>query len=54
MKTWLKLLVSATVALLVMWLCSQVFHLESIMTTVVSIIVALAANVICDKVGNKK
>jgi len=54
MKTIYILLVAAIVGFIAAWLCYQVFHLEQAMTTVVTIIVTLAAIGVCDKIKPKK
>jgi putative flippase GtrA len=50
LKTIYKVLIAGIIGLAVMWLCYQVLHLEQITTTVVSIIVTIAAFAVCDKI----
>lgn len=53
MKTILKVLIACVLGLVVMWLCYQVFHLEQVMTTVVTIAFTVATVAVCDKIKMK-
>jgi hypothetical protein len=54
MKTGIKILISAVVGFAIAWVCYQVFHLEQIMTTVVSVSMTSAAWAVCDKLLPRK
>jgi len=53
-KTIYKLLIAGIIGFIAAWLCYQVFHLEQVMTTAVTVIVTLAAVGVCDKIKPKK
>jgi len=54
MKTIFKILFSALIGFVVAWICYQVFHLETVITTVIAAMMASAAYGICDKIKSKK
>lgn len=54
MKTTYKILISGIATLLIMWGCYQIFHLETIMTSIVGIITMNSIYSICSKVRTGK
>lgn len=53
MKTWLKFLITIVVGLAIMWVCYQVFHFESVMTSAVSVVVTLMTYIVCDNIQKR-
>lgn len=54
MKTIFKVLIAAIAGLVTAWICYQLFHLDQVITTVVTVLLTSSVYGLLDKVTSKK